>query len=131
MSTGWGRSRGWAGVGAVGVMAPLYAEGATGSGVRRATLFPVLALVLLGACGRGGDGEDTNVATGRVMSIDADRACVSPDRGATTRCLGFFEDGRPAIEVGQCVRMTPGPTLEANRFEVVPDAACAAGDVGD
>lgn len=67
------------------------------------------------------------------MSVSADRACVSADRGATSRCLGLGPGSapEPRLEVGQCVTVTPGGSPAANRFEVVADAACAAGDVGD
>lgn len=90
-----------------------------------------------GACGRGeGSGRDgrgvSGTVTGRVMSVSADRACVSADRGTTSRCLGFGGSApAPAVEVGQCVTMTPRRSPAASRFEVVDDAACAAGDVGD
>ena len=60
------------------------------------------------------------------MTLDAERACVSPDRGGTRRCLDI---GDPAsvrdVDVGECA------SLDGERLQVVDDAACAAGDVGD
>lgn len=80
-----------------------------------------------GACGRGSTGaDDGGTVTGRVMSVTPTRVCVSPDRGETRRCLAPAADAT-APEVGQCVTAT----LASKRIEVVGDAACAAGDLGD
>jgi hypothetical protein len=98
----------------------------------RPALALVLALVVAGtgaACGRGGH-DDVLPTTGRVMAVTEARYCISPDRGDSQVCLGRGRQD-PGLEVGQCVVATPGQTFEANRFEVVDDARCAAGDLGD
>lgn len=105
-------------------MGPLYARGGTRIGsvpIRRPAA--VVLFALLGACGGG---DDDGTVTGRVMSVSDERVCVSPDRGQTQSCLA--RGGAPdAIEVGQCASVTP----DASKLEVVDEAACAAGDLGD
>jgi hypothetical protein len=95
----------------------------------------VSVLVVAGAlvapgCGGGGDGPE--VITGRVMSRKDARYCVSDDRGATQTCVDV-DDPRAidGVDVGECVETTTDLTSEGSRVEVVDEAACAAGDLGD
>lgn len=87
-----------------------------------AALVLALGTTALAACGDSPD-ADAGTVTGRVMSLEDRRACVSPDRGEHRTCT----DGpAPAgTEVGQCAEVAEG------RLVVVDDAACSAGDVGD
>jgi hypothetical protein len=91
--------------------------------------LPPLLLVLLlvaGACGDDGGSGEGGAITGRVMSVTPDRYCVSDDRGASQTCEEVRDPARlEGVEVGACVESTPA------EVEVVDDAACAAGDVGD
>jgi hypothetical protein len=89
--------------------------------------------ILTAACGGGSSSDDgPATVTGRVMSIDAERYCVSPDRGDTRTCVAIPDpkavDG---VDVGECVTTTPDLTSEGARVEVVDESACAAGDLGD
>jgi hypothetical protein len=95
---------------------------------RLPVLVLALALAALGGCGRSEDGAPTR--RGRVMAIRGDMVCISSDRGATAPCT-YHDPSDATVEVGECVAVTPGPAPEDARFEVVDDAACAAGDVGD
>ena len=113
-------------------MGPLYARGATRIGsvpIRRPAA--VVLFALLGACGGGDDADDT--VTGRVMSVSDVRVCVSPDRGGTQSCLarGGAPDAIEGVDVGECVETTADLTRDGGRVEVVDEAACAAGDLGD
>jgi hypothetical protein len=89
----------------------------------------VAALVLglgtsaVAACGGSNSDDGDRTVTGRVMSLEDGRACISPDRGEHRTCAdGPAPEG---TEVGQCAEVAEG------RLVVVDDAACAAGDVGD
>ncbi len=98
----------------------------------RLVVLRVVAVVVLGlgACGGGDDAAD--LITGRVMSVTSTRVCVSPDRGATSRCVEVPDPKAiEGVDVGECVRSTVDLASEGSRIEVVPDATCAAGDAGD
>jgi len=97
---------------------------------RRFVSLVVLAGAL-GAAGCGGD-DGPEVITGRVMSRTDARYCVSADRGETQTCVDV-DDPRAieGVDVGECVETTADLTSEDSRVEVVPEAACAAGDLGD
>jgi hypothetical protein len=97
----------------------------------RPLVLSLLTVAALGGCNGGGAGDD-GVVTGRVVSITADRYCVSPDRGETRTCVDV-PDARAieGIDVGECVETTRDLTSEGSRVAVVPEAACAAGDLGD
>ena len=94
--------------------------------------------LLVAACGGGdgggGGGDGDRTVTGRLMSLEGGRACVSPDRGETETCVdlpGSADDaddpGADGLDVGRCVTVDP----EAYRMELADEAACAAGDLGD
>lgn len=87
------------------------------------------ALVAPG-CGGGEDGPE--VITGRVMSRTDARYCVSADRGETETCVDV-DDPRAieGVDVGECVETTADLGIGGGRVEVVDEAACAAGDLGD
>ena len=93
------------------------------------------AALAVAACG-GSDGDevDAETVTGRVVSLEADasRYCVSPDRGETETCVDVPDptavDG---IDVGECVTTSRDLTVEGAKVEVVDEAACAAGDLGE
>jgi hypothetical protein len=97
---------------------------------RFVSLMVVAGALIAAGCGRGGDGPD--VITGRVMSRTDARYCVSADRGETQTCVDV-DDPRAieGIDVGECVETTADLTSEGGRVEVVDEAACAAGDLGD
>ena len=100
--------------------------------MRWPSVLPALLLVVTAAC--GGSDDDPDVVTGRVTSLapDASRYCVSPDRGETETCVDVPEpQAVEGVDVGECVETTKDLTSEGSRVEVVDDAACAAGDVGD
>ena len=107
--------------------------------VRRRCFVPfTVAAVLLAACGSGGNKSDggtqdgPDVVTGRVMSLTAERYCVSPDRGETETCVDVPDPAAvQGVDVGECVETTADLTSEGSRVEVVDEAACAAGDLGD
>lgn len=99
--------------------------------MRWPSVLPALLLAVLAACGGGGDGDD-GVVTGRVMSRTDDRYCVSADRGQTETCVDVPTPAAiEGVDVGECVETTRDLTSEGSRVEVVDEAACAAGDVGD
>jgi hypothetical protein len=103
--------------------------------MRRPAVLLALALggaAVVGGCGDGATDGPGDTVTGRVMSITAQRYCVSVDRGATRTCVDI-PDSRAVegVEVGECVTTTRDLTSEGSRVEVVPEAACAAGDLGD
>ena len=99
---------------------------------RRIVTLLLVASLATAACGSGGDDDGPTTVTGRVMSIDAQRYCVSPDRGESQTCVTIPDpkavDG---IDVGECVTTTPDLTSEDSLVEVVDEAACAAGDLGE
>ena len=99
---------------------------------RRTPVPVVLAVVLvLALAGCGGGPPDPGGLTGRVMAKTEDRGyCVSPDRGETQRCVPLAQADEE-VEVGECVRITNGPTPEAHRLAAVDESDCAAGDLGD
>jgi len=100
--------------------------------VRWPSVLPVVLLVVAGACGGGGAGDEGDIVTGRVMSLTDDRYCVSADRGETETCVEVPEPTAvEGIDVGECVETTRDLTSPGSRVEVVDDAACAAGDLGD
>jgi hypothetical protein len=86
------------------------------------------------SCGRSGgnNGNDDGTVTGRVMALDAERYCVSPDRGRTQTCVDI-PDPRAVqgVDVGECVTTTPNLTAKGSFVKVVDDAKCAAGDLGE
>jgi hypothetical protein len=95
-------------------------------------------VLALGACGGGGgDGAgsaDGDTVTGRVVSLEADasRYCVSPDRGETQTCVDVPDPKAvEGVDVGECVTTSRTLTAEDGKVEVVDEAACAAGDLGD
>jgi hypothetical protein len=93
-----------------------------------------VALVTGAACGGGGDGDadDATTVTGRVMSLTEERYCVSPDRGETQTCVDIpDQEAVEGVDVGECVTTSTDLTSEGSGVEVVDDAECAAGDVGD
>lgn len=94
--------------------------------------MPIALLAVAAGCGGGGgrgDGGPPEV-TGRVVSKTEARYCLTPDRGETTRCVpAGAADG--VVEVGQCVTATLPAEGRAARLQVVDDAACAEGDLGD
>lgn len=101
--------------------------------VRSRRIVSVLVVaVALGAPGCGGGEDGPDVITGRVMSRTDARYCVSDDRGATQTCVEV-DDPRAieGVDVGECVETTADLTREGSRVEVVDEAACAAGDLGD
>ena len=88
------------------------------------------------ACGgsTGDDAGDDGLVTGRVVSLEADasRYCVSPDRGETQTCVDVPDPKAvEGVDVGECVTTSPDLTAEGSKVEVVDEAACAAGDLGD
>ena len=97
----------------------------------------VAASLAVAACGgSAGDGGDANAdtVTGRVVSLEADasRYCVSPDRGETQTCVDVPEPKAvEGVDVGECVTTSRDLTSEGSLVEVVDEAACAAGDLGD
>jgi hypothetical protein len=102
---------------------------------RRPTAVVALAVALaLGtaACS-GGDGDDEpDTVTGLVMSLTQDRYCVSPDRGETQTCVDIPDPRAVAgVDVGECVTTSRDLTAKGSKVEVVDDAACAAGDLGE
>ena len=88
-------------------------------------LVPLLALA---AC--GGSGDPTEVWTGRVTSKTEAQYCLTPDRGTRFRCV-FADGARGEIEVGQCVEASFPEHPRDATIEVVDEAACAAGDLGE
>lgn len=113
-------------------MVPLYGRGGTRIGpVRTRVVLLALWSVSVAACGSGAaDGPE--VVTGRVTSLTAERYCVSPDRGATRTCVDVPDPAAvEGVDVGECVETTADLTSEGSRVEVVDEAACAAGDLGD
>ena len=103
---------------------------------RIAALAALAALTLVtGACGGGDDtGDDDRTVTGRVVSLEADasRYCVSPDRGETQTCVDVPDPKAvEGVDVGECVTTTRDLTSEGAKVQVVDEAACAAGDLGD
>jgi hypothetical protein len=105
--------------------------------MRRVRLVLSLVVALSGVgCGGdgGGDGTDDALVTGRVVSLDADlsRYCVSPDRGVTETCVDVPDpEAVEGVDVGECVTTSRDLTLAGAKVEVVDEAACAAGDLGD
>jgi hypothetical protein len=90
------------------------------------------------SCGRssgrtGGSGDDgAGAVTGRVMALDAERYCVSPDRGRTQTCVDIPDPKAvQGVDVGECVTTTPNLTAKGSFVKVVDDAKCAAGDLGE
>ena len=110
--------------------------GAVGRRRRWGTALVAAATLATAACGGGGDGgdDDAGTITGRVVSLEADasRYCVSPDRGETQTCVDVPDPKAvEGVDVGECVTTTPDLTSEGAKVEVVDEAACAAGDLGD
>ena len=109
---------------------------ATGQAARMRCWRLVLCGVALfvAACGGDDADDDPGLITGRVVSLDADLShyCVSPDRGATKTCVDV-PDPRAVqgVDVGECVTTSPDLTSKDAKVEVVDEAACAAGDLGD
>ena len=100
--------------------------------MRWPSVLPALLLVVTGACGGTGDGGDADVITGRVMSLREDRYCVTADRGETQTCVDVPDPKAvEGVDVGECVETTRDLTSEGARVQVVDEAACAAGDLGD
>ena len=97
---------------------------------RIVSVVAVAGALVASGCGGGGGGPE--VITGRVMSRTDARYCVSDDRGATETCVDV-DDPRAieGVDVGECVETTTDLTSEDSRVEVVDEAACAAGDLGD
>ena len=126
------------GAAASGQAAPMLLGAGAGAVRTRRRWFAALALALaLGgaACGRGDDGagDEPELLTGRVVSLDADarRYCVSPDRGATRTCIDVPDPKAvEGVDVGECVTTSPDLTSAGSKVVVVDDAACAAGDLG-
>jgi hypothetical protein len=66
------------------------------------------------------------------MALDAQRYCVSPDRGETQTCVDIADPKAvQGVDVGECVTTTPDLTSEGSFVKVVDDAECAAGDLGE
>ena len=110
------------------------AEVRAGSPRRRwPTALLVTAALAASACGSADD-DAADTVTGRVVSLEADasRYCVSPDRGETQTCVDVPDpQAVEGVDVGECVTTSPDLTWEGSSVEVVDDAACAAGDLGD
>ena len=98
-----------------------------------ASALLVTLSLTLSSCGRDGGGSDPpDTITGRVMSLNAERYCVSPDRGETQTCVDIPDPKAvQGVDVGECVTTTPDLTSKGSKVEVVDDAKCAAGDVGE
>ena len=100
--------------------------------MRRSLVLPFLVVAVVGACGGASDDGEAGVVTGRVMARTDERYCVSPDRGETQTCVDVPDPAAiEGVEVGSCVETTADLTSEGSRVEVVDEAACAAGDLGD
>ena len=104
---------------------------------RRRTAIAALLAVALAASACGGSGSDDpppDTVTGRVVSLEADasRYCVSPDRGETETCVDTPDPKAvEGVDVGECVTTSRDLTVAGAKVEVVDEAACAAGDLGD
>ncbi|HUP87380.1 MAG TPA: hypothetical protein VM143_17135 [Acidimicrobiales bacterium] len=89
------------------------------------------AILAFPACGDGDEEDVPTTVTGRVMSIDAARYCVSPDRGESRMCVVIPDPmAVEGVDVGACVTTTSDLTSEGAKVVVVAEAACAAGDLG-
>jgi hypothetical protein len=94
------------------------------------------AALATAACGGSGsdDEADADTVTGRVVSLaaDASRYCVSPDRGETQTCVDVPDPKAvEGVDVGECVTTSRDLTAAGSKIEVVDEAACAAGDLGE
>lgn len=96
--------------------------------VRPPRFVSLVLLTAVAACGRGDAGPE--VWTGRVTSKTERQYCLTPDRGTRFRCVDV-DRARGEIEVGQCVEAIFPEAADESSIEVVDEAACAAGDLGD
>ena len=101
-----------------------------------ALTLALAAATTASSCGRsgssGGGDDGAGTVTGRVMALDAERYCVSPDRGRTQTCVDIPDPKAvQGIDVGECVTTTPNLTAKGSFVKVVDDAKCAAGDLGE
>ena len=103
---------------------------------RALVVLATATIALSAAAGCGNDLEDApgadDTVTGRLMSLTDEQYCVSPDRGETETCVDIPDPKAvEGLDVGECVTTTTDLTSEDSFVEVVDDAECAGGDLGE
>jgi hypothetical protein len=93
-------------------------------------LLAIAVMAVAGACG-GGATDDGDLLRGRVVVREAERYCVTDDRGATRTCVDSTDPGDvEGVDVGECVETSRDLTRDDRRVRVLPDAACVEADAG-
>jgi hypothetical protein len=90
----------------------------------RLVLAVLVVLVVSAACS-----DKPKDITGRVMSIDKGKLCITRDRGATITCTEVPDQRNiEGVDVGECVLMSPDLRKPDSRVQVLPDDDCLAID---
>jgi hypothetical protein len=90
----------------------------------RLVLALLVVLVVSAAC----SGKPKDI-TGRVMSIDKGKLCITRDRGATLTCTDVPDPRNiQGVDVGECVVMSPDLRKPGSRVKVLSDDDCLAID---